>query len=245
MPLTAERYRQSMSAPPLCEQLRIRDLLDNAAVQTDGSLVAGYEALGIQSYYASDEGRNRLKGLLEALVRSLPERSMRMQVRFEIAEGTGDLISRSMRECRNQSQTVRDLDRLHVELWRSREEAGFYLEHFLHLYFIWNPRIHHESPDLEWKRTMKPGGSFSISARKCMERSRREHEELVAEFNSLLAGVETTLGATGMPVRRMTHEDIFLEIKRALDPLGNDTRPRRVPPAWERAQPDGQCKHRG
>ena len=229
MPLTAERYRQSMSAPPLCEQLRIRDLLDNAAVQTDGSLVAGYEALGIQSYYASDEGRNRLKGLLEALVRSLPERSMRMQVRFEIAEGTGDLISRSMRECRNQSQTVRDLDRLHVELWRSREEAGFYLEHFLHLYFIWNPRIHHESPDLEWKRTMKPGGSFRVSARKCMERSRREHEELVAEFNSLLAGVETTLGATGMPVRRMTHEDIFLEIKRALDPLGNDTRPYRAP----------------
>lgn len=229
MPLTAERYRQSMSAPPMCEQLRIRDLLDNAAVQTDGSLVAGYEALGIQSYYASDEGRNRLKGLLEALVRSLPERSMRMQVRFEIAEGAGGLISRSMRECRNQSQMVRDLDRLHVELWRSREEAGFYLEHFLHLYFIWNPRIHHESPDLEWKRTMKPGGSFRVSARKCMERSRREHEELVAEFNSLLAGVETTLGATGMPVRRMTHQDIFLEIKRALNPLGNDTQPYRAP----------------
>lgn len=229
MPLTAGRYLQSMSAPPLCEQLRIRDLLDNAAVQTDGSLVAGYEALGIQSYYASDEGRNRLKGLLEALVRSLPERSMRMQVRFEIAEGTGDLISRYMRERRSQSQIVLDLDRLHVDLWRSREAAGFYLEHFLHLYFIWNPRIHHESPDLEWKRTMKPGRSFRVSARKCVERSRQEHDQLVAEFNSLLAGVETTLGATGMPVRRMTHEDIFLEIKRALDPLGNDTRPYRAP----------------
>jgi len=53
----------------LCEQLRIRDLLEDVAVQIDGSLVAGYEVGGIQSYYVSDEGRNRLKGLLEALVR--------------------------------------------------------------------------------------------------------------------------------------------------------------------------------
>ena len=225
MPLTAERYEQSLSAPPLCEQLRVRDLLENVAVQIDGSLVAGYEVGGIQSYYASDEGRNRIKGLLEALVRSLPERSMRMQVRFEISEGTGDLISRYIRERRSESPILRELDRLHVELWRSREAAGFYLQHFLHLYFIWNPRIHHESPDFEWKRKMKSRGSASLSARKCIERSRREHEELVAEFNSLLAGVEATLGSTGMIMRRMTHQDIFLEIKRALHPLGNDTLP--------------------
>ncbi|HEV2398158.1 MAG TPA: hypothetical protein VGS27_14525 [Candidatus Sulfotelmatobacter sp.] len=229
MPLTVERYEQSMSAPPLCEQLRIRDLLDNVAVQIDGSLVAGYEARGVQSYYASDEGRNRLKGLLEALVRSLPERSMRMQVRFEISEGAGDLVSRYLRERRNESPVLRELDRLHADLWRSRETAGFYLEHFLHLYFIWNPWIHHQSPDFEWKRTMKSGGRFSVSATKCIERSRREHEELLAEFNSLLAGVEATLGATGMSIRRMTHEDIFLEIKRALHPLGKDTRPYRSP----------------
>jgi hypothetical protein len=78
MPLTAEKYHQSLAAAPLCEQLRIRDVLDNVAIQTDGSFVAGYEVGGIQSYYASDEGRNRIKSLLEALIRSLPERSMRM-----------------------------------------------------------------------------------------------------------------------------------------------------------------------
>jgi len=229
MPMTVERYEQSMSAPPLCEQLRIRDLLDDVAVQIDGSMVAGFEVGGIQSYYASDEARNRLKDLLESLVRSLPERSMRMQVRFEISEGTGDLVSRYVRERRNESQVLRELDRLHIELWRSRESAGFYLEHFLHLYFIWNPRIHHQSPDFEWKRTMKTSGRWSVSAAKCIERSRQEHEELVAEFNSLLAGVEATLGATGMSVRRMTQQNIFLEIKRALLPLGNDTLPYRPP----------------
>ena len=229
MPMTVEQYEQSMSAPPLCEQLRIRDLLDNIAVQLDGSMVAGFEVGGIQSYYASDEARNRLKDLLESLVRSLPERSMRMQVRFEISEGIGDLVSRYVQERRSESQVLRELDRFRIELWRSRESAGFYLEHFLHLYFIWNPRIHHQSADLEWKRTMKSGGRLSVSAAKCIERSRQEHEELLAEFNSLLAGVETTLGATGMSIRRMTQQNIFLEIKRALQPLSNDTLPYRPP----------------
>ncbi|MCI0348296.1 MAG: hypothetical protein L0Z53_02630, partial [Acidobacteriales bacterium] len=178
---------------------------------------------GIQSYYASDETRNRIKWLLEALTRSLPERSMRMQARFEIAEGSGDLVSRYLQQRRNESSVLRELDRLRREAWTQREAAGFYLRHFLHLYFIWNPRIHHQSPDFEWKRKMRSNGSLSFSTAKCIERSRREHEDLLAEFNSLLAGVEATLKATGMTIRRMTHHDIFLEVKRALHPLGNDT----------------------
>ncbi len=229
MPLTAERYEQSIGAPPLCEQLRIRDLLDNVAVQIDGSIVAGFEVGGIQSYYASDEGRNRIKDLLEALVRSLSERSMRMQVRFEISEGTGNLVSHYVRECRSENRVLGELDRVRVDLWRSRESSGYYLQHFLYLYFIWNPRIHHQSPDLEWKRKMKSRRTLSLSAGKCIERSRQEHEDLLSEFGSLLAGVEATLGATGMSVRRMTHQDIFLEIKRALHPLGNDSVPYRSP----------------
>jgi len=229
MPLTLEQHDRSMSAPPLCEQLRIRDLLDNVAVQVDGSMVAGFEVGGIQSYYASDETRNRIKGLLEALARSLPERSMRMQVRFEIAEGTGDLVSRYLQERRNESPVLRELDRSRVEAWRQREAAGFYLRHFLHLYFIWNPRIHHQSPDFEWKRRMRSNGGWSTSTAKCIERSRREHEDLLAEFNSLLAGVEATLQATGITFRRMSHNDIFLEVKRALHPLGDDAVPYRPP----------------
>jgi type IV secretion system protein TrbE len=223
MPLASERYDESLSAPPLCEQLRIRDLLDNVAVQIDGSFVAAYELEGIPSYYASDEERNRIKGSLEALIRALPERSMRMHMRFEIAEGTGDLLARYRRESRSESDVLAELDSLRVDLWRSRESAGFYLRQLLHLYYIWNPRIHHQSAAFEWKRRMKAGASPSFSAGKCIERTRREHEELLAEFNSLLGGLEATIGATGMSLRRLTHQEIFLEIKRALDPLGSDT----------------------
>src|SRR6516225_1780449 len=67
------------------------------------------------------------------------------------------------------------------------------------------------------------GGSWSLSATKCIERTRREHEDLLAEFNSLMAGVEATLLATGMAIKRMSHDDIFLEVKRALNPLAGDT----------------------
>ena len=232
MPVTMEEYRRSLKEPALAEQLKIRDLLDNVAVQMNGSLVAGYELGGLHSYYGSDDDRNRTKGLLEALVRSLPERSMRMQVRFEIAEGTGDLIGRYNAQQRNPSAALQALDRERVETWRTRDAAGYYLRNFLHAYFIWDPKIHHQASDFEWKRRMKGAngrGRWSLSATKCMERTRREHEDLLAEFNSLMSGVESTLEATGTRARRLTHPEMFLEIKRASNPLANDTLPYRPP----------------
>jgi hypothetical protein len=50
---------------------------------------------------------------------------------------------------------------------------------YLAAYFIWNPKIHHQSPDFEWRRRMKGnnGGSKSLSATKCIERARRERED--------------------------------------------------------------------
>jgi type IV secretion system protein TrbE len=226
MPVTIQEHSKSLGQPPLCEQLRVRDIVDDLLVQVNGSFVAGYAISGISSYYASDEERNRTKLLLEALVRSLPERSMRMQARFEITEGTADLITRYNREQKNPSRVLQALDREHLDAWLKKDGDGFYLRHFLHLYFVWDPRIHHQSPDLEWKKKMR-GSSFSLSATKCIERSRREHEELVAEFRSLMAGVEATLQSTGMKLTRMSGDDLFLEIKRALHPLGNDVIPYR------------------
>jgi type IV secretory pathway VirB4 component len=221
MPLTVLEHAKSLSQPPLCEQLKVRDIVDDLLVQVNGSFVAGYAVSGINSYYASDEERNGTKLSLEALVRSLPERSMRMQARFEITEGTADLITRYNCEQKNPSRVLQALDREHLDSWIKKDQDGFYLRHFLHFYFIWDPRIHHQSPDLQWKKRMR-GGSFSPSATKCIARSRREHEDLVAQFRSLMAGVEITLQSTGMKLTRMSGDDLFLELKRALHPLRND-----------------------
>ncbi len=231
MPVTCEQYQRSLREPALWEQLKIRDLVDNVAIQMNGSFVAGYELSGLHSAYGSDEERNRAKGHLEALVRSLPERSMRMQMRFEIAEGTGDLLTRYNAQQRNPSSVLQAIDRVRAEAWRAREAGGFFLQHFLHAYFIWDPRVHHQPSGFEWKRKMKgtSGGGWSLSATKGIERTRREHEDLLAEFESLLSGVMATLEAAGMRARRMTHPEMFLEIKRALNPLANDTLPYRPP----------------
>ena len=228
MPLTTHEHAKSLAQPPLCEQLRVRDIVDDLLVQVNGSFVAGYVVSGINSYFASDEERNRAKLALETLVRSLPERSMRMQTRFEITEGTGDLIPHYNREQKNPNPVLQALDREHLDSWAKKDRDGFYLRHFLHFYFIWDPRIHHESPDLQWKKKMR-GRSWSPSAAKCIARSRCEHEDLVSEFRSLMAGVETTLQSTGMKLTRMSGDDLFLEIKRALHPLGNDVTPYRLP----------------
>jgi type IV secretory pathway VirB4 component len=226
MPLTLQQHNRSFAQPPLCEQLKVRDIVDDLLVQVNGSFAAGYKVSGINSYYASDEERNRAKLSLEALVRSLPERSMRLQARFEISEGTGGLIERYNREQRNPSPVLQALDREQSDAWLRKDAEGFYLRHFLHMYFIWDPRIHHQSPGLEWKKRMR-GGNVSTSVTKCIERSRREHEDLVAEFRSLMTGVEATLESTGMRLSRMSGDDLFLEIKRALHPLGNDDVPYR------------------
>ena len=155
MPLTTEKYEKSLAQPPLCEQLKVRDLTDDLLIQLNGSFVAGYRVSGIHSYYASDEERNRTKLVLEALIRSLPERSMRLQVRFEIAEGSDDLIARYNREQQNPSAVLQAVDREQSDVWLKKNAEGYYLQHMLHFYFIWDPRIHHQSPEVEWKKKMR------------------------------------------------------------------------------------------
>ena len=111
MPLTIEKHEASLHQPAFCELLPIRDLLDDVVVRTSGAFVAGYALGGVNSYYHSDEGRNATKSALEALIRALPERSMRMQVRFEIAEGFGDLLESYRSELRTTNPVLQAMDR--------------------------------------------------------------------------------------------------------------------------------------
>ena len=146
MPMTIDQHRASLHQPAFSELLPVRDILNDVIIRTTGALVAGYELSGINSYYHNDDGRNRTKLALEALIRSLPERSMRMQVRFEIAEGLGDLRERYQQQLRNQNPTLLALDRMRIDAWRKKEHEGYYLRPLLHAYFHWNPTVHHELP---------------------------------------------------------------------------------------------------
>ena len=224
MPLTLAQHERKLEDPALAEQLPVRDYLDNVVVRTNGSFVAGYELKGLISYFAADEGRNRGKTMLEALLRAVPEQSMRLQFRYETVEDLGDLLERYVTGNRAEIAEAIELDAERVARWSQNESSGLYMRSLLHVYFIWDPVIHHRVLG----KPLKPTSDvFSLRARKCIERSRQQHEELLAEFESLLQGIETTLEATELGARRLSDQELFLEAKRALDPLQQDYRPYR------------------
>jgi hypothetical protein len=222
--VTVEKYERKLHDPALCEQLPVRDYLDNVVVRTNGAFVAGYELTGLTSYFASDEGRDRGKVMIEALLRSMPEQSMKVQFRYEVVEDLGNLLERYGDGQRSERAEVVVLDDLRVNRWRTKEVNGAYTRILLHVYFVWDPVLHHR---LAGKPLRPKGGIFSLSARKSIERSRQEHQQLLAEFESLLRGVETGLEAAELGGRRLGDEELFLEAKRALNPLCPDRRPYR------------------
>jgi hypothetical protein len=149
---------------------------------------------------------------------------MKVQIRYEVVEDLADLLGQYVAGQRSERSEVIELDALRVERWRGKEEDGSYMRPILHVYFIWDPVLHHRIIG----KPLKPKGDlFTLSARRCVDRSWREHQDLLAEFESLLGGVETALGAAELGARRLTDHELFVEAKRALNPLAADSRPYR------------------
>ncbi|HLJ25273.1 MAG TPA: hypothetical protein VKY85_01030 [Candidatus Angelobacter sp.] len=182
--------------------------------------MAGYELRGVTSYFASDQERNRAKTMLEALLKAIPEQSMRLQIRYEVVEDLGGLLDRYRTGKKTEEPEVTVLDEARIENWQRKETEGHYLRPLLHAYFIWDPRIHHQVTGKPIKQKL----NLSLSAKSAIRRSEQEHRELLSEFESLLVGIEATMQAAELAPRRLTDDELFFEAKRALDPLEPDTR---------------------
>jgi hypothetical protein len=141
-----------------------------------------------------------------------------------VVEDLGDLLDRYVAGQRSECAEVAALDESRVERWRGKEAGGCYLRPLLHVYFIFDPLVQHRVTGKPLKLNRSP---FSVSTRKCIERSRQEHERLLAEYESLLRGVETALEAAELGPRRLTDEELFFETKRSLNPLRPDSGPYR------------------
>jgi hypothetical protein len=231
MPKTWAQHEQELHHPALAEQLPVREYLDDVVVRTNGNLVAGYELVGLNGHFHDHQTRNDTKRALEALVRSLPERAVRMQMRYETREGVSGLIDRHHDQMRSRHPVVQELDRERLKLWRERDEAGNYLDRQLRVYFAFDPVEYHRKIDFEFRMNFKEPqraiSRWSISFEKCIERCHREHEDLVAEFRSLLTGIEGALTSAGLAARRLSDGEMFLEAQQAMNPLLDDPRPYR------------------
>src|SRR5881397_1844274 len=114
---SARQHEFELHSPALCEELRIRDILDNVAVMTSGAFVAAYELSGVPSYYHTEETQNRAKESFEAVLRSMPERSMRLHLRFEIRQDSGDVIGRYAESARNSNIVLASIDEERCSGW--------------------------------------------------------------------------------------------------------------------------------
>jgi hypothetical protein len=123
MPLTYAEHEKRLKVPAVCELLPLRDLPDgdNIMVRTNGAFVAGYELKGVLSYFATDGYRNDSKAKLEALFRSVPDVSMRIQFRYEISEHLGDLFEGYLDQQRTEIAEVMALDAHRLRMWRQKE----------------------------------------------------------------------------------------------------------------------------
>jgi type IV secretory pathway VirB4 component len=223
--MTYAEHEKKLKAPAVCELLPLRDLPDgdDVMIRTNGAFVAGYELRGILAYFATDVDRNQTKSMLEALFRSVPDVSMRIQFRYEISEHLGDLLDSYVAQQRADQAEVMALDAHRLRMWMEKEHNGFYFETRLHVYLIWDPRVHaklyhsaHQNRKL---------GGFTVSQRKAIQRTRKEHETYLAELESILRGIEGSMEAANLGSRRLTTQELFEELKHSQHPTRRDRRP--------------------
>ena len=225
MPMTYAEHEKKMKSPAVCELLPLRDLPsgDSVMVRTNGAFVAGYELRGILAYFATDTDRNQTKSMLEALFRSVPDVSMRIQFRYEISEHLGDLLESYIGQQRAEQAEVMALDTHRLRMWRDKEKNGFFFENRLHVYLIWDPRIHAKLYH-SMQQNRKLGG-FTVSQKKAIQRTRKEHETYLAEFESILRGIEGSMEGANLGPRRLSTQDLFEELKHSQHPTRRDHRP--------------------
>jgi type IV secretory pathway VirB4 component len=222
--MTYAEHERKKKSPAVCELFSLRDLPEgeNIMVRTNGAFVAGYELRGILGYFATDGDRNQTKAMLEALFRSVPDVSMRIQFRYEISERLGDLFDSYVNEQRASQPEVTALDAHRLRMWREKEQAGYFFENRLQVYYVWDPRIHAKLyHSAEQNRKL---GAFTLSQTKAIQRARKEHETYRAEFESILRGIEGSMEAANLGSRRLESQELFEALKHAQHPTRRDHR---------------------
>src|SRR5260370_35995014 len=145
--------------------------------------------------------------MVGGVLRSVADVSMRLQFRYEISDHLGDLLDDYVRQHRSEQSEVTALDAHRLRMWMEKEHNGFFFENRLHVYFIWDPRIHAKLYH-SMQQNRKLGG-FTVSQKNAIQRTRKEHETYLAEFESILRGVESSMEVASLAPRRRTTQDFF------------------------------------
>jgi hypothetical protein len=219
---TIDQIEKRTKLQAACRHLPIRDYLDNVMVRLDGCYVAGYRMRGALTYFATDEDRNELKARLDALIRACPEESMRIQIRYEVNDQIDGTLEKYVAERRASNRAAVLLDEDRVNEWHNRAKKGEFLSRSLAIYLIWDPNVHRRvmsAAGTPWTGERLASPSFSISTKSCITQSKVFHDALLAQFESILRGIESSMMTADLGAKRMTHEDMFLELQETTSPF--------------------------
>ena len=106
--------------------------------------------------------------------------------------------------------------------WKQRAKYGEFLTRSLTMYFIWNPEAHRRvmaAAGTPWSGAKNATQSFSPFKNTCITRERAQHEAILAQFQSILRGIESSMVAAEFEPVRMSHEEMFLEIQTTISPF--------------------------
>ena len=266
MPITTAERKRSLVVPGMFSLLPIRAfangdpvVANGVMVRIDGCYVAGYQLGGSLTYFGDDDAMNEMKSRIEALLRTIPEESMRVQFRYEVVENTNGLIDRYQDFQRTESDIARRMDAIRIEGWKKEEAAGEFLTRLVAVYFIWDPVLHERlnrtttsiiagaenQPKANKPAEAAPSGGFwhrvkalftgatapvSVAAQAHMEE--KKHLQILSQFESYLRGIETSLKSAGLTPSRLSADEFFAEVSRALSPNPLTRRTVRQPSAF-------------
>jgi hypothetical protein len=222
VPETVAKHEKSKMAPAVCMLLQVRDFLDNVMVRMDGSYIAGYRVRGALTYFGSEDDRNDLKARVDALLRTCPEESMRIQIRYEVNDQQGEALDQYEDARHTALPAALALEEERVKDWRQRATSGEFLTRSLTMYFIWSPEAHRRvmaAAGTPWSGAKNATQSLSPLAKSCITRERAQHEAILAQFQSILRGIESSMVAAEFEPVRMSHEEMFLEIQTTISPF--------------------------
>ena len=225
MPQTTKQVENSAKNPAFCSQIPLLEFVDHYTILRNGAASALYRVSPLNTYYQSDEQRNKISEALHALLRTMPDnRALRLQVRYDTTEGVGSLLDHWERQLRSRHPVLAALDGEQLRTWRERDRRGEFLQRHYRMGFQLDPRLYTlldeklgKSSDLAFLSRFLPGYQ--------VQRSYEEHERIRSTFESLLSGYQSLLMLAGLRYERLTTEELSLELLRALNPLMVPTRP--------------------
>ena len=222
--------QQRPNGAPLSTLIPLRDVDSDThlLIRTDGSYVAGYRLRGAFTYFAGVAERNAVKARLDAMLRSCPEQSVRIQIRYEIDDQIGTLLDDYVAARRSTDADVIALDNERVSAWRERAANGEFLTHHLSVYFIWAPDIHSKVLSAAGipNSARRSHPSMSPRVKDCIQEEEAVYRDRVVQFTTILRGIESSMSGAALEPVRLTGDEMIERLQVALSPKN----PMRVKP---------------